>query len=82
MHAVLNTLIEDVQRYQALAQRTDEVQPRHAAFSQDEGTGNVPARGRTGGSIISSNQRHSPSNSTSSHRDRWLNACLQRFGGR
>ena len=30
MHAVLNTLIEDVQRYQALAQRTDEVQPRHA----------------------------------------------------
>jgi hypothetical protein len=36
MHAVLYTLIEDAQRYQALAQRADEVLSRPADVSQDE----------------------------------------------
>jgi hypothetical protein len=36
MHDVLYTLIEDAQRYQALAQMADEALSRSAAVSQDE----------------------------------------------
>ena len=36
MHDALYTLIEDAQRYQALAQRANEALSRPAAVSQDE----------------------------------------------